>query len=124
MEMELLMPRKNDAPSVSNVVPFQMEILSGHREYLSRWLHAGQPMGVCDADIFSVEQRQAGVSSGYVLIWVRETPDPAYKVYSRGNSWVVMDAIRENVLGQFRSFADALYMVRPVLPRPEKIVAA
>lgn len=124
MEMEILMPRKNDAPSVSNVIPFQMEILSHHREYLSRWVSAGHPMGVCDADIFSVEQRQAGVSSGYALIWVRETADPAYKIYSRGNSWVVMDAIRETVLGQFRSFADALHMVRPVLPRPEKIVAA
>lgn len=124
MEMEVLMPCKNDAPSVSNVIPFQLEILSAHREYLSRWLNAGLPMGVCDADIFSVQQRQAGVSSDYVLIWVRETADPAYKIYSRGISWVVMDAIRENTLGQFRSFADALHMVRPVLPRPEKIVAA
>ncbi|GAL96813.1 hypothetical protein FOH24_09300 [Acetobacter tropicalis] len=114
----------NETPSVCKIIPFQMEILSRHREYLSRWIEAGLPMGVCDADVFSASQREPGLSSEYVVIWVRETPDPAYKVFSRGNKWIVVDAVREHQLGQFSSFADALNMVRPVLPRPEKIVAA
>lgn len=71
----------NETPSVCKIIPFQMEILSRHREYLSRWVEAGLPMGVCDADVFSASQRQPGLSSEYVVIWVRETPDPAYKVF-------------------------------------------
>ncbi|MBO1324170.1 hypothetical protein K2X14_03235 [Acetobacter sp. TBRC 12305] len=114
----------SETSGACNIIPFQMEILSRHRDYLSRWVEAGMPMGVSDADIFPAEQKQAGVSSGYVLVWVRETPDPAYKVYSRGNRWVVMDAIRDTALGNFNSFSDALHMIRPVLPREQNIVAA
>lgn len=118
------MPHLNESLPTCKIIPFQMELLSRHREYLSRWVEAGHPMGVCDADVFSAPERQSGLSSEYVVIWVRETADPAYKIYSRGNKWVVMDAIRENQLGLFASFADALNMVRPVLPLPGKIVAA
>ncbi|QEO18338.1 hypothetical protein [Acetobacter vaccinii] len=110
--------------NVCQVIPFQMEILSRHKDYLMRWLEAGMPMGVSDADIFPAEEKQSGMSSGYVLVWVRETPDPAYKVYSRGNRWFVVDAIRDNVLGNFPSFSGALNMIRPVLTVEKDIVAA
>lgn len=122
--MENLMPHLTAAPSACKIIPFKMEVLTRHREYLSRWVEAGLPMGVCDADVFTSSEKQSGSSSEYVVVWVRETSDPAYKIFSRGNRWLVVDAIRENLLGQFSSFADALNMIRPVLPRPEKIVAA
>ncbi|MFT8885712.1 MAG: hypothetical protein ABF946_05845 [Acetobacter papayae] len=118
------MPYSSKAARTCQIIPFQMEILSRHTDYLSRWLDASMPMGICNADIFSTEEKQAGTSSAYVVIWVRETADPAYKVYSRGNRWIVMDAIRDNTLGSFSSFADALNMIRPVLPREKGIVAA
>lgn len=118
------MLRTTETPSTCKIIPFQMEILSRHREYLSRWVEAGLPMGVCDADVFGSSDREPGHSSEYIVIWVRETADPAYKIFSRGNKWILVDAIREHQLGQFASFADALNMVRPVLPLPEKIVAA
>lgn len=114
----------NEASSACQILPFQLEILPHHRDYLSRWLEAGLPMGLCDADVFSSTEKRAGSSSEYVVVWVRETADPAYKIFSLGNKWIVVDAIRENSLGQFSSFADALLMIRPVLPRQEKIVAA
>lgn len=122
--MEDLMPHLIDATSACKIIPFQMEVLARHREYLSRWVEASLPMGICDADVFSTTEKQSGSSSEYIVVWVRETSDPAYKVFSRGNKWIVMDAIRDNQLGQFASFADAMHMIRPVLPRPEKIVAA
>ena len=124
MGMEVLMTHLTAAPSTCTIIPFQMEVLTRHHEYLSRWVEASLPMGICDADVFSTSEKQSGASSEYIVVWVRETSDPAYKVFSRGNKWVVMDAIRDNQLGQFSSFADALHMIRPVLPRPEKIVAA
>lgn len=106
------------------IIPFQMEITSRQQAYLTRWVQAAQPMGICDADVFVSEQKQAGVSAGYVVVWVRETPDPAYQIYCHGNRWVVMDAIRDNKLGCFNTFADALNMIRPVMPREQGIVAA
>ena len=118
------MLRQSETQNTCQIIPFQMEIMCRHRDYLDRWIAASQPMGICDADIFPAEEKQAGVSSGYVLVWVRETSNPAYKVYSRGNRWIVMDAVRDNTLGQFASFADALNMIRPVLPVKQDIVAA
>ena len=106
------------------IIPFQMEITSRQQAYLTRWVQAAQPMGICDADVFVSEQKQAGISAGYVVVWVRETPDPAYKIYCHGNRWIVMDAIRDNKLGSFNTFADALNMIRPVMPREQGIVAA
>ena len=114
----------SEASRTCQIIPFQMEILSRHTDYLSRWLDASTPMGICNADIFTTEEKQAGTSSAYVVIWVRETADPAYKIYSRGNRWIVMDAVRDNILGSFAGFADALNMIRPVLPREKGIVAA
>ena len=64
------------------------------------------------------------MSPGYVLVWVRETQDPAYRGDSRGNRWFVVDAIRDNVLGNFPSFSGALNMIRPVLTVEKDNVAA
>lgn len=37
--------------NASNIVPLRQGLLPRHREYLLRWLEAGQRMGVFDAEI-------------------------------------------------------------------------
>ena len=64
--------------NVCQVIPFQMEILSRHKDYLMRWLEAGMPMGVSDAEILTAEEKHSRLSSRYSLVRVRVTPDTAY----------------------------------------------
>ncbi|MCH4024559.1 MAG: hypothetical protein LKH33_11815 [Acetobacter sp.] len=107
----------------SNVVPFRLSVLPRHKEYLGKWLDAGLPMGICDADICQ-EMFSETQHSDQVMIWVRETSAPAYTIHPEGTKWIVVDAIRGRELTRQASFEDALHFVRPVLPRHSKIAAA
>ena len=75
-------------------------------------------MRVCDASAIQSRRGQIqGVEPGtdYVLVWVRENPDPAYMVTPAGSNWTVTDCVRQQVLGQLRTFEEALEFIRPVL---------
>ncbi|MDG6095493.1 hypothetical protein LOC54_10325 [Acetobacter sp. AN02] len=109
--------------AAGNVVPFRLSFLPRHREYLSRWLTAGLPMGLCDADI-GADPGSSAQDPDIVMVWVRETADPAYTVRPQGTRWVVADAIRNRELSREGSFEAALNFIRPVLPVPEVTVAA
>ena len=105
------------ASSGANVIELQMRVLPRHVAVLTQWLRAGRCMGLCDASAF---QPGRGSGSGepstdYVLIWVRENPDPAYMVTPSGSYWTVSDCVRQVVLGRLRSFQEALNFIRPVL---------
>ena len=98
---------------VRNVVVLRQRLLAHHREVLARWLEAGRCMGLCDASAC-----QAGPDSAepdYVLVWVRENPDPAYMIISEGMRWRVTDSIRGEPLACHASFEAALHSIRPVL---------
>lgn len=70
-------------------------------------------MGLCDA---SVSLATPGESdTDYVMIWVRENPDPAYMVSPEGMDWLVTDSLRQRVLARQDSFEAALQFIRPVL---------
>ncbi|GAJ28775.1 hypothetical protein [Acidomonas methanolica] len=113
----------NAACRSRNVVPFRLGILPRHREYLSRWLDAGQCMGIFDADIAITRLRDTSEVLDHVLIWVRENADPAYMIRPQGTHWVLIDQIRGNALGSYRSFELALHTIRPVLPLNETAAA-
>jgi hypothetical protein len=69
-------------------------------------------MGLHDADVSywtPVGERH----EGYVLIWVRENADPAYRVIPSGARWKVIDHLRNHTLGRFASFEAALHFIRP-----------
>lgn len=102
--------------ALSNVVPFRFGFLPRHKEYLSRWLEAGQRMGIFDADIEFERMPDTSEALVHVLIWVRENADPAYMIRPQGTRWVLIDQIREHTLGNFSSFELALHTIRPVLP--------
>jgi hypothetical protein len=86
-----------------------------HKALLARWLDAGRRMGLCDASAFhSVGEEATG---DYVLVWVRENPDPAYMVAPEAMHWMVTDCIRKQALARLPSFAEALQFIRPVLPK-------
>ncbi|GBQ21185.1 hypothetical protein [Tanticharoenia sakaeratensis] len=101
---------------ISNVVPLRQDVLPRHREYLARWLDAGLRMGLCDADIYSDSRPGCGEVVNHVLVWVRESADPAYLIRPQGMRWVLIDQIRESDLGIYSSFEAALNAIRPVLP--------
>jgi hypothetical protein len=103
------------APPASNVICFRYRITDRHRAYLMSWLQAGQRMGLHDADIAPPVPLDPKQNAGYVLIWVRENPDPAYRVVPEGRTWTVIDELRSHPLGRFRSFAAALDFIRPAL---------
>lgn len=106
-------PSKGD-----NVVDLQLRILPRHVSTLTLWLQAGRCMGLCDASAIQSRRGQIeGVEPGtdYVLVWVRENPDPAYMITPTGTHWVVSDCVRQQALGQLRTFEDALEFIRPVL---------
>lgn len=107
----------------SNVIPFRLSVLPRHREYLARWLSAGLCMGLCDADIF-IDDEVGSCDAEQILIWVRESADPAYIIRPIGSCWMVVDAIRGNMLSQQTSFELALNFVRPVLPLRGNVAAA
>lgn len=98
----------------ANVVVLHPRITTRHTALLARWLEAGRRMGLCDASAFFPDR--ADRQRDYVLVWVRENPDPAYMVQSVGSAWVVTDAVRERELARQPSFAAALNFIRPVLP--------
>jgi hypothetical protein len=85
-----------------------------HTALLARWLDAGRRMGLCDASAFFPDRRTR--RRDYVLVWVRENPDPAYMIQSESRHWIVTDAVRQNELARLPSFAEALHFIRPVLP--------
>jgi len=98
----------------TNVVVLHPRITPRLTALLARWLEAGRRMGLCDASAFFPDRTDR--QRDYVLVWVRENPDPAYMVQSQGAIWVVTDAVRERELARLPSFAEALHFIRPVLP--------
>lgn len=98
----------------SNVVPIKLCVTQRHRAYLFRWLEAGERMGLHDAEIaYCTPDRDC--PDGIVLIWVRESPDPAYRLLPDRMRWLVMDHLRDHPLGRFSSFEAALHFIRPVI---------
>lgn len=73
-------------------------------------------MGLLDAMVSFQAEAGSSVRSNFVLIWVRETPDPAYRVTPVGAAWIVRDEVRGRRLGQFPTFEQALDFIRPALP--------
>ncbi len=102
--------RRYDGP---NVVMLRQRLLPHHRAVLARWLEAGRCMGLCDASVCVARPGQ--VDPDYVLVWVRENPDPAYMITPEGMDWRVSDCIRNSVLAHHTSFEAALHCIRPVL---------
>ena len=102
---------------VSNVVMLHQRVLAEHRVLLSRWLDAGRRMGLCDASVCRPAPGQS--EPDYVLVWVRENPDPAYMIAPDGMRWRVTDCIRDAMLARHPSFEAALHSIRPVLDRHE-----
>lgn len=96
-----------------NVVVLRQRLLAHHRTVLRRWLAAGRCMGLCDASVCQAGPGQA--EHDYVVVWVRENPDPAYMIAPEGMGWRVTDCIRGQVLGRHASFEAALNFIRPVL---------
>lgn len=113
--------------NASNIVPLRQGLLPRHREYLLRWLEAGQRMGVFDAEIAPAAHDNVNVDGtalvDHVLVWVRENPDPAYMLRPQGMRWVLIDQIRDHELGSYASFELALHVIRPVLPLAETCAA-
>ena len=110
-------PRARRRSVPSNVVRLHQRIMPRHTALLARWLEAGRRMGLCDASAFTPERTDPGkIPSDYILVWVRENMDPAYMIKPEALGWAVIDAIRQQTLGQTRSFEAALHMIRPVLP--------
>ncbi|GBR05728.1 hypothetical protein [Acetobacter oeni] len=107
----------------TNVVPFRQGVLPRHREYLARWLNAGLCMGLCDADIF-IDDDAGYCGAEQILVWVRESADPAYIIRPAGSRWMVVDAIRGHLLSKQDSFELALNFIRPVLPLRGNVAAA
>lgn len=107
--------------SGANVIELQMRVLPRHVAVLAKWLRAGRCMGLCDASAFQPGRGSGGPEpdTDYVLIWVRENPDPAYMVTPAGSYWTVTDCVRQVVLGRLRSFHEALNFIRPVLDVPQ-----
>lgn len=111
---------KNNLHNEDNVVVLKQAFLPCHREYLMRWLDAGATMGLCDADISphlpsnDTTAEHAKIIE-HVLVWVRENADPAYMIKPEGMHWVVIDYLRNNRLGSYKSFEAALYRIRPIV---------
>ena len=99
-----------DAP---NVVVLRQRLMPHHRAVLSRWLEAGRCMGLCDAEAY--QPGPGRIEPDYVLVWVRENPDPAYKIAPEGMYWRVSDCIRGESLACHGTFEAALHSIRPVL---------
>lgn len=104
-----------------NVIPLRALFLPRHHESLARWLAASAPMGVCDAEV-STGSAPASPTAAHpvehVVVWVRESADPAYLIRPLGLRWAVIDPQRNYELGRHSSFEAALNAIRPVLPRP------
>ena len=113
-----------DLTERSNVVSLRLNFLPRHREHLQRWLQAAASMGICDADVSPRPTAQRDtVMLEHVLIWVRETADPAYMIRPQGMRWLVIDHVRNHKLGSFSSFEAALHCIRPVLSTGATVAA-
>lgn len=97
----------------ANIVMLRQRLLAHHRTVLNRWLDAGRRMGLCDASVCNAGPGQA--EPDYVVVWVRENPDPAYMIAAEGMNWRVTDCIRGQILARHASFEAALHFIRPVL---------
>jgi hypothetical protein len=97
------------------VVDFRLRVLPRHMELVARWLEAGRVMGLCDAQPYRCDPRRPGPAE-HVVVWVRESADPAYMVAADGLHWTVTDCVRDLPLARLRSFEEALHFIRPVLP--------
>lgn len=106
-------PRSRRRFTGPNVIPLRQRLLPHHRAVLSRWLEAGRCMGLCDASVSVAGPGRA--EPDYVLVWVRENPDPAYMITPEGMNWCVTDCIRSSILARHTSFDAALHCIRPVL---------
>ena len=118
--MPATMTLKATTFSTDNVVSLRANFLPRHREYLMRWLDAGTCMGLCDVD---VSPRSGNGPIEHVLVWVRENADPAYLLRPEGMNWVLIDNLRDNRLGSFKTFEAALYAIPPVLARGDTAAA-
>jgi hypothetical protein len=103
----------SETASAGNVVVLHPRLARRDLALLARWLESGRRMGLCDASAFPAERGTGGHE--YVLVWVRENPDPAYMIRAEGRAWVVRDAVRAHDLARLPSFAAALHFIRPVL---------
>ena len=95
-----------------NVLPFRVRLTERHHTHLLRWLEAGKRMGLHDVEI-AYRTPEGEPHDGYVLIWVRENADPAYRVIPSGARWMVIDHLRSHTLGRFADFEAALHFIRP-----------
>lgn len=103
--------------STCKVIPLRQRILQRHREYLMRWLKAGEAMGLLDAAVDTLSSSPVSYEvAEQVLIWVRENAEPAYIVRPEGRGWVLIDHLCDREIGRYVSFAAALRTIRPVLP--------
>lgn len=110
------------APRVGshNVVPLRQRILARHKEYLLRWLEAGESMGLLDAAIDTLAYSDIPYeTTEQILIWVRENSEPAYVIRPKGRYWVLVDHLQNREIGRYVNFATALRTIRPVLPLNE-----
>ena len=73
-------------------------------------------MGLCDASVVLATRGES--TTDYVLVWVRENPDPAYMITPVGMEWQITDTLYHRVLSFQSSFEAALQFIRPVLASP------
>jgi hypothetical protein len=103
-----------DTIAAVNVVLLHPRITQRQTALLARWLEAGRRMGLCDA--CACFPKRGERERDYVLVWVRENPDPAYLIEAIGTEWSVRDAVRDRELARQPNFVAALNFIRPVLP--------
>lgn len=105
------------------VIPFRQKLLPRHRHYLAQWLAASERMGILDASI-EASPEQTDTTPSLVVVWVRESADPAYIISINGPQWVLTDCLRNNELGRYTDLAEALHTIRPVLPLQQDSAAS
>ncbi|GBQ04776.1 hypothetical protein [Saccharibacter floricola] len=107
--------------SICEVIPLRQRILPRHKDYLMRWLEAGEAMGLLDAAVDTLSSSPIPYEvAEQVLIWVRENAEPAYIVRPEGRGWVLIDHLRDREIGRYVNFTTALRTIRPVLPLNEQ----
>jgi len=93
--------------AAENVVSLHLRVLPRHLDEASSWVRAGSRMGLLDVAI-TEDVQQA------LVVWVRESSEPAYLVTPVRMDWVVTDYTSGRKLGAFRQFAQALRCIRPI----------
>ncbi len=107
-------PRRQVSSQQATIFVFRPTITERHHAHLLRWLHAGRRMGLHDGQV-TVTSRPGEPRVLQAVIWVRENADPAYTVTPGRANWTVSDCVRNQRLGEFRTFEAALDFIRPVL---------